>query len=69
MWKGIGKAYGWKHPKAPSVKHLWKDRATDAVLEFLRDTQWVAWPLQEGSQERKRETTIMMRTGRAHLRL
>ena len=40
MWKTIGKACGWKHPKAPSVKHLWKDKykATEAVLDFLRDT-------------------------------
>ena len=39
MWRKIGKACGWKHPKAPSAKHLWKDEATGAVLEFLRDTR------------------------------
>lgn len=41
MWAKIGKALacGWKHPKAPSAKHLWKDKATDAVLEFLKVTR------------------------------
>ena len=41
MWKAIGRACGWKHPnlKAPSVRHLWKDRATEAVLDFLKDTK------------------------------
>ena len=39
MWKAIGKACGWKHPKAPSARHLWKDKATEAVLDFLRDTR------------------------------
>ena len=39
MWKTIGKACGWKHPKAPSFKHLWKDGAAGAVLDFLRDTK------------------------------
>ena len=34
----IGKACGWNHPRAPSVKHLWKDKATEAVLDSLRDT-------------------------------
>ena len=39
MWKDIGKACGWKHPRAPSVRLLWKEKATDAVLAFLRDTR------------------------------
>ena len=39
VWKAIEKACGWKHPKAPSVKHLWEDKATEAVLDLLRDTR------------------------------
>ena len=35
----IGKACGREHPKAPSAKHLWKDKTTGAELEFLRDTR------------------------------
>ena len=34
----MGKACGWKHPKVPSVKRLWKDKAIEAVLAFLEDT-------------------------------
>ena len=39
MWKDIGKAGGWKHPRAPSARLLWKEKATEAVLDFLRDTR------------------------------
>ena len=39
MWNDIGKAYGCKHPSALSVGRLWEDRATEAVLEFLRGTR------------------------------
>ena len=39
LWKDIGKACRWKHPRAPSVKWLWKKKATEAVLVFLRDTR------------------------------
>ena len=39
MWKTTGKACGWKHPKAPSVRHLWEGEATETVLDFLRDTR------------------------------
>ena len=28
-----------EHPKASSVRHLWEDKATEAVLGFLRDTR------------------------------
>lgn len=37
--KRIGKECGWKHPRAPLVRLLWKERATEAVLEFLRDAR------------------------------
>ena len=30
---------GWKRPRAPSVRYLWEEKATDAVLEFLRTTR------------------------------
>ena len=40
MWKEIGKACGWKHLRAPSVRNIFGDEwATEAVLTFLRDTK------------------------------
>ena len=39
MWKEIGKACQWKHPRTPSVRLLLDGRATEAVLEFLRRTR------------------------------
>ena len=39
MWKSIGKAHGWKHPKSPSIKWLWKERSTEAVLKMLGETR------------------------------
>lgn len=37
--ESVGKACGWKHPWAPSVRRLFDDdRATPAVLNFLRET-------------------------------
>ena len=41
MWAKIGKvpACGWRHPKSPSAKHLWRDKATEAVLESLKGTR------------------------------
>ena len=35
----IGKNYGWKHPRAPSVRWLWREVATGVVLEFVEDTR------------------------------
>ena len=29
----------WKHPRAPSVKRLWKKKAAEAVLVFLSGTR------------------------------
>ena len=39
LWKEIGEALEWKEPRAPSVRHLWEGKATDAVLEFLQTTR------------------------------
>ena len=39
LWKDVGEALGWDRPRAPSVRHLWEGKATDAVLEFLRTTR------------------------------
>ena len=30
-----GRAHGWKHPRAPSGKWLWKEKSTEAVLAYL----------------------------------
>ena len=38
MWKRIGKDCKWEHPRASSVRWLWREDATEAVLEFLEDT-------------------------------
>ena len=39
MWKRIGKACGWRHLRAPSVRLLWKEKAKGAVLDFLGGTR------------------------------
>ena len=39
LWKDVGEACEWEHPRAPSVKLLWDVRAAGAVLEFLRTTR------------------------------
>ena len=40
MWRDVGKACGWKHPRAPRIGMLFVDeRATLGVLTFLRDTK------------------------------
>ena len=39
LWKEIGMACEWKHPRTPLVRLLWDGRAADAVLEFLRTTR------------------------------
>ena len=39
LWEDIGKACRWKHPRAPSVERLWKEKATEAVLRFLKDAR------------------------------
>ena len=39
LWKRVGKECHWEHPRARSVRWLWKEEATGAVLEFLEDTR------------------------------
>ena len=39
LWRRIGRDCGWKHPRAPAVKWLWEERATEAVLAFSADTR------------------------------
>ena len=39
LWKDIGKSHGRKHPRAPSVKWLWRDNSTEAAPVFLRSTR------------------------------
>ena len=43
LWKRVGKDCGWKHPKAPAVRKLWKEGATEAILEFLVDVRAGCW--------------------------
>ena len=37
--EGLGKAQGWRHPRAPSVRCLWREKSTGAVLDFLGSTR------------------------------
>ena len=39
LWKDIGKAQEWRHPRAPSVRWLWREKSTEAVLDFLANTR------------------------------
>ena len=40
LWRSVGKACEWKHPRAPAVRLLFQDeRATPVVLAFLRGTK------------------------------
>ena len=39
LWKDIGRAWEWKHPRAPAVRWLWDERATKAVTFFLESTR------------------------------
>ena len=39
LWRDIGKAQGWRHPRAPSVRWLWGEKSTGAVLDFLGSTR------------------------------
>ena len=40
MWRGIGKACGWRRPRALSVRRMFGDeQAAEAVLTFLRDAR------------------------------
>ena len=43
LGKRVGKDCGQKHPKALAVRKLWKERATEAVLELLEDAPVGHW--------------------------
>ena len=45
----VGKDCGWKHPRAPAVRKLWREEATEAVLKFLRDTRVGCWTASRGA--------------------
>ena len=34
----VGKDCGWEHPRAPSARWQWEERAIGVVLEFLENT-------------------------------
>ena len=38
LWERVGKDCRWEHPRAPSMRWVWKEDATEAVIEFLEDT-------------------------------
>ena len=50
LWRRIGKDCGWKHPRAPAVRKLWRKEATEAVLEFLEDTRVGCWTVTQGAR-------------------
>ena len=37
MWERIGKACGWKHLRAPSIRRMFDERIAVAALNFPRD--------------------------------
>lgn len=39
LWERVAKDCGWRRPRAPAVRKLWNEGATEAVLEFLKDTR------------------------------
>ena len=39
----MGGGCRWEHPRAPAVGKLWKEGATEAVLEHLADTRVGCW--------------------------
>ena len=49
LWRRVGKDCGWKRPRAPAVRKLWREEATEAVLEFLRDTRVGCWTASRGA--------------------
>lgn len=55
----MGRSCGWKHLKAPSVRHLWNAKAMEAVLVFLRDTRagnFITISCTMGPQEGERDS-------------
>ena len=50
LWRRIGKDCGWKHPRAPAVRKLWRKEATEAVLKFLEDTRVGCWTVTQGAR-------------------
>ena len=62
LWKEVGKACEWKHPR-PTVRLLFNDdRATPAVLDFLRDTRvgrvFTPAALEEGEEDGQEEIEL-----------
>ena len=43
LWRRVGKDCGWEHARAPAVRTLWAEGATEVVLEFLEDTHVGYW--------------------------
>ena len=39
LWKDIGKAHGWKHPRGLPGKWLWKEKSTEEDLALLGSTR------------------------------
>ena len=39
LWRRVGKDCGWDHPRAPTLRWLWKDDAIGAVVELLENTR------------------------------
>ena len=39
----MGKDCGWRHPKASAARELWKEEATEVILEILEDRAVGRW--------------------------
>ena len=58
MWREVGKACEWEHPRAHSARLLWDGQATETVLEFLRTTRvgCIGVEEEEGDSEGEEES-------------
>ena len=39
LWQRVGKDCEWEHPRAPTLRWLWRGDAVGAVVEFLENTR------------------------------
>ena len=67
MWKDVDYLCGWKHPRAPRMALLFGDeRATRAVLSFLRKTKVGKWsPSHLGARQEEKAPRKEGREARA----
>ena len=53
LWKRIGEDCRWGHPRAPSMRWVWREEATEAVIEFLEGTPVGSRPSRAKADDRE----------------